>query len=139
VSGSPTSIGDSLPALDTGPSETQVISPPADTPAPTSTGEPAALPAVTDDTSSSYDSSGYGTGAVDSGTATTADSTSAVTAPVTETPSADVVQQAAPISQAPMVLVDTASIYLILVAGAAVALLGGTVLRLVGVKLKWTS
>jgi hypothetical protein len=38
-----------------------------------------------------------------------------------------------------MTLVDTTSIYLILVAAAAAALVGGTVLRLVGVKLKWTS
>jgi hypothetical protein len=138
VSGGPTSIGGSLPAIDTGPSDTQVISPPADTPGPTSTGEPAALPAVTDDTSSSYGSSRYGTGGVDSGTPAT-ESSSAVAAPVTETPVAGLVQEAAPISQAPVTLVDTASIYLILVAAAAVALLGGTVLRLVGVKLKWTS
>jgi hypothetical protein len=49
------------------------------------------------------------------------------------------VQDAAPISGTPMTLVDTSSVYLILVAGATVALLGGTVLRLMGVKLKWTS
>ena len=48
-------------------------------------------------------------------------------------------QEAAPISGAPLTVVDTASIYLILVAAAAMALAGGTVLRLVGVKLKWTS
>ena len=37
VSGSPTSIGDSLPPIDTGPSDTQVISPPVDTPTPPTT------------------------------------------------------------------------------------------------------
>ena len=53
---------------------------------------------------------------------------------------ANLVQEAAqPISRTPMTLVDTASVYLILVAGAAVAFVGGTVLRLLGVKLKWTS
>ena len=60
-------------------------------------------------------------------------------APVTEAPVGSVVQEAAPISGTPMTLVDTSSIYLILVAAAAVALGGGTVLRLMGVKLKWTS
>ena len=54
-------------------------------------------------------------------------------------PTANLVQEAAPISGTPMTLVDTSSVYLILVAGATVALLGGTVLRLMGVKLKWTS
>lgn len=139
VSGSPTSIGDSLPVIDTGPSETEVISPPADTPAPLpATTDTVALTAGTDDTGS-YDSSGFGsgsTGVADSGSSTTP--TAEVAAPVTETP-AGVVQEAAPISRAPMTLVDTSSIYLILVAGAAVALGGGTVLRLMGVKLKWTS
>ena len=48
-------------------------------------------------------------------------------------------QEAAPISGTPIALVDTSSVYLILVAGATVVLLGGTVLRLMGVKLKWTS
>jgi hypothetical protein len=143
VSGSPTSIGDSLPVLDTGPSDPQVISPPADTPTPAATTtEAAALPAGTDTGSSSgYDGTGYGTG--DSGVADTGSSTAVepapeVAAPVTEAP-AEIVQEAAPISRAPMTLVDTTSVYLILVAAAAVALLGGTVLRLVGVKLKWTS
>jgi hypothetical protein len=134
VSGSPTSIGDSLPALDTGPSDTQVIDAPADTPAATTTG-PAALPATTDDTSS-YDSSGTGT--VDTGT-TVAEPAPEVAAPATAPPATNIVQEAAPISRTPMTLVDTASVYLILVAGAAVAFVGGTVLRLLGVKLKWSS
>jgi hypothetical protein len=134
VSGSPTSIGDSLPALDTGPSDPSVTGP-VDTPAPaTTTTGPAALPATTGD-SSTYDSSG--TGAADSGASTVAEPAPA--APVVEPPAANIVQEAAPISRTPMTLVDTASIYLILVAGATVALLGGTVLRLMGVKLKWTS
>ena len=60
-------------------------------------------------------------------------------APVAEAPQTNLVQEAAPISGTPMTLVDTSSVYLILVAGATVALLGGTVLRLMGVKLKWTS
>ncbi|HEV7687701.1 MAG TPA: hypothetical protein VGQ80_14080, partial [Acidimicrobiia bacterium] len=135
VSGSPTSIGDSLPALDTGPSDTSVTGP-VDTPAPaTTTTGPAALPATTGD-SSTYDSSG--TGAADSGASTVAEPAPAA-APVAEPPAANIVQEAAPISRTPMTLVDTASIYLILVAGATVALLGGTMLRLMGVKLKWTS
>jgi hypothetical protein len=137
VSGSPTSIGDSLPAVDTGPSDTQVINPPvAPAPVSTTTG-PAALPATTDDSSSTYGSSG--TGGADTGASTVAEPTPEVAAPATAPPAANIVQEAAPISRTPMTLVDTASIYLILVAGAAVALAGGTVLRLMGVKLKWTS
>jgi hypothetical protein len=137
VSGSPTSIGDSLPGLDTGPSDTSVVGP-VDTPAPASiTTGPAALPATTDDSGSTYDSSG--TGAADSGASTATEPTPEVAAPDPAPAVANIVQEAAPISRTPMTLVDTASIYLILVAGAAVALVGGTVLRLVGVKLKWTS
>lgn len=138
VSGSPTSIGDSLSPVGEFPSDTQVISPPVDTPAPAATTtEPVALPAVTDDSSTGYDSSG----SVDTGLSTTTEPTPEVAAPATEPAPArsTVAQEGAPISRAPMTLVDTSSIYLILVAGAAVALLGGTVLRLVGVKLKWTS
>jgi hypothetical protein len=136
VSGSPTSIGDSLPALDTSPSDTQVIGPPADTPAPASTTTgPVALPATTGD-SSTYDNSG--TGAADSGASTVPEAAPAA-APVSEPQATNIVQEAAPISRTPMTLVDTASIYLILVAAATVAFLGGTVLRLMGVKLKWTS
>lgn len=134
VSGSPTSIGDSLPALDTGPSDTQVTGPP-DTPAPgATTTQPATLPATTDN-SSSYDS---GTGTADTST-TVAEPTPEVAAPATTPAETNIVQEAAPISRTPMTLVDTASVYLILVAGAAVAFVGGTVLRLLGVKLKWTS
>jgi hypothetical protein len=138
VSGSPTSIGDSLPVLDTGPSDTQTIG--GDLPGGTSTlpTVDTTLPAV-DDTSGygGNDTGSYGSG---SGTATTTDSAPA-TAPTSETtaPTANLVQEAAPISGTPMTLVDTSSVYLILVAGATVAFLGGTVLRLMGVKLKWTS
>jgi hypothetical protein len=137
VSGSPTSIGDSLPPVGEVPADTQVTGPPADTPppAPTTT-EPVAVPSGTG-SSSSYDSSG----AVDTAPSTTTEPTTGVAAPVSEPAPAEapIVQEAATISRAPMTLVDTTSIYLILVAGAAVALAGGTVLRLVGVKLKWTS
>jgi hypothetical protein len=136
VSGSPTSIGDSLPALDTGPSDTQVINPPvAPAPSSTTTG-PAALPATSDD-GGTYGGSGSAT--VDSGASTVPEPAPAAAAPVSQPQATNIVQEAAPISRTPMTLVDTASIYLILVAGAAVALLGGTVLRLMGVKLKWTS
>jgi hypothetical protein len=142
VSGSPTSIGDSLPALDTGPSDTQMISPPADTAPVSSTAtEPVAVPTAADDSSGGYDGSGYGTdgaGAVDTDSSTTAEPTEAA-APAPAPASGTGVQEAAPISGTAMTLVDTASVYLILVAGAAVALVGGTVLRLVGVRLKWTS
>ena len=141
VSGSPTSIGSELPALDTGPSDTQVISPPAAPAAPPSaTTEPAALPATTDDTSSGSGYGSSGTGTIDSGMSTTTEPPAAVGAPASAPPAANIVQEAAqPISRTPMTLVDTASVYLILVAGAAVAFVGGTVLRLLGVKLKWTS
>ena len=138
VSGSPTSIGDSLPPLDTGPSDTQVISPPVDTPRrrrPPRSRWP--LPAVTDD-GSGYDSSGGSRrpgcrprpGRVDAGGGRPGHR---------QRRRAPSCRRPAPISGTPMTLVDTASIYLILVAGATVALLGGTVLRLMGVKLKWTS
>jgi hypothetical protein len=138
VSGSPTSIGDSLPPVGEVLADSQVTGPPPDVPAPAlTTTVPVAPPPITDDSSNSYDSSG----AVDSGLSTTTEPTTEVAAPVTDQApvAAPVVQDAAPISRAPMTMVDTASIYLILVAGAAVALVGGTVLRLVGVKLKWTS
>jgi hypothetical protein len=136
VSGSPTSIGDSLPPLETGPSDTQVIgdTTPSDTSFPTTD---ATLPATGTDTGG-YDNSatGYDTG---SGASTTTDTTPAEPAPAAAAPQTNLVQEAAPISGTPMTLVDTSSVYLILVAGATVALLGGTVLRLMGVKLKWTS
>ena len=137
VSGSPTSIGDSLPVLETGPSDTQVI---GDTVA-TDTTTPAVTESVdltTGTDTGSYDSSAdsYDSG---SGVATTTDAAPAVTTPEVAAPTTNLVQEAAPISGTPMTLVDTSSIYLILVAGATVALLGGTVLRLMGVKLKWTS
>ncbi len=135
VSGSPTSIGGSLPALDTGPSDTQVINPPVPPPPSSTTTGPAALPATTDE-NSTYGSSGT---AADSGASNVAEPTPQGAAPATAPPAANIVQEAAPISRTPMTLVDTASIYLILVAGAATALVGGTVLRLLGVKLKWTS
>ena len=135
VSGSPTSIGGSLPALDTGPSDTQVINPPVPPPPSSTTTGPAALPATTDE-NSTYGSSGT---AADSGASNVAEPTPEGAAPATAPPAANIVQEAAPISRTPMTLVDTASIYLILVAGAATALVGGTVLRLLGVKLKWTS
>jgi hypothetical protein len=142
VSGSPTSIGDSLPALDTGPSDTQVVGDtvPADTSTPTAIDT--ALPAGTD--TGAYDSSSSSsnsTGSYDSGSgvATTTDPAPAEATPAPAAPPTNLVQEAAPISGTPMALVDTSSIYLILVAGATVALLGGTVLRLMGVKLKWTS
>ena len=140
VSGSPTSIGDSLPELGTGPSDTTTIG--GDFPTDTSATLPAidtSAPAVED--TSGYDSSSTGSYDSGSGVATTTDSAPAVTTPAPEpaAPTANVVQEAAPISGTPMTLVDTSSVYLILVAGATVALLGGTVLRLMGVKLKWTS
>lgn len=137
VSGSPTSIGDSLPVLDTGPSDTQTIGGGF----PTDTSPPATFdtaPPVVGGTGG-YDSSN--TGSYDSGSGVgTTTSAPAVTTPTPETAApANLVQEAAPISGTPMTLVDTSSVYLILVAGATVALLGGTVLRLMGVKLKWTS
>ncbi|HYH49344.1 MAG TPA: hypothetical protein VEG38_07325, partial [Acidimicrobiia bacterium] len=145
VSGGPTSIADSLPALETGPSETQEIGAtiPADTTTDTSTAaDPAEL--TSGDTGSydtgSYDSSGAGTyDDTSSAGAASTDATPAPTAPVAGSSTEGAVQQAAPISGRPVTRVDTGSIYLVLVAGAAAALLGGTVLRLMGVKLKWTS
>ena len=142
VSGSPTSIGDSLPPLDTGLSETQVV---GDTPAPDTSAPDTSAPAALDtsvpavDDAGGYDSSS--TGSYDSGStaASTTDPNAAVTTPDTAAPTTNFVQEAAPISGTPMTLVDTSSVYLILVAAATVALLGGTVLRLMGVKLKWTS
>ena len=140
VSGSPTSIGDDLAPIGEVPADTQVIGPPVD-PVPATTAEPVALPAVTDDSISSSSSSYDSAGLVDAGLSTTTDPTPEVAAPATEPAPAPstVVQEAAPISGTPITLVDTSSVYLILVAGATVALLGGTVLRLMGVKLKWTS
>lgn len=143
VSGSPTSIGDSLPALETGPADTQVVgestSPDTSTPAVTDTSLATGGDIGTD--TGSYDSSGSTTGSYDSGSVggATTDTAPAETAPAEAQPSTNLVQEAAPISGTPVTLVDTSSIYLILVAGATVALLGGTVLRLMGVKLKWTS
>ena len=135
VSGSPTSIGDDLALVGELPSDTQVIEAPVEPSVPAaSTSEPVALPAGTDDYSSGYDS-----GTVDTGPSSSTEPAPEVAAPATEPAPSTVVQEAAPISGAPITLVDTASIYLILVAAAAVALAGGTVLRLVGVKLKWTS
>jgi hypothetical protein len=139
VSGSPNSIGGSLPPIDTGPSDTQVINPPVPAAPPSTTTGPAAVPSGPDANSSS----GYGsTGAGDSGLSTTTSAGPETTAPpeaaAPAPASANIVQEAAPISRTPMTLVDTTSIYLILVAGAAVAFFGGTVLRLLGVKLKWT-
>ena len=134
VSGSPTSIGDVLPPLDTGPSDTQVIG--GETPLDTSTPTTDAVLPTTGDDSGAYDSGSYDSG---TGVGTTTDTAPAETAPVPSAPSTNNVQEAAPISGTSMTLVDTSSIYLILVAGATVALLGGTVLRLMGVKLKWTS
>jgi hypothetical protein len=58
VSGSPTSIGDSLPVLETGPSEPFVTDAPTDTSGPTSTGgEVPALPVASDSSTGGYDSS----------------------------------------------------------------------------------
>jgi hypothetical protein len=139
VSGSPTSIGASLPALDTGPAPTTEISPPPAPEPSTSTTETPAVPAATDDTSS-Y--GGSGTATADSGVTSSTEAaapTSGVAAPAAAPSAASVVQAATPIAGTPMTLVDTQSVYLILVAGAALAFLGGTVLRLLGVKLKWTS
>ncbi|HVW32628.1 MAG TPA: hypothetical protein VHL53_08830 [Acidimicrobiia bacterium] len=137
VSGSSTSIGADLPALDTGPAPTQEISPPPAAPDTTTTDTGAALPA------GSADTGGYGSdggAAIDYGTPSSPATTPVSDAPVATAPSStNLVQEAAPISRTPMTLVDTASVYLILVAGAAVAFVGGTVLRLLGVKLKWTS
>jgi hypothetical protein len=112
----------------TGPTETPVETPATDL---------TALPSTGLDDTGSYDNSG----SFDSGLSTPTEPAPEVAAPVTApTPApTGTVQEAAPISGTPMTLVDTASIYLILVVGAAVALLGGTVLRLMGVKLKWTS
>jgi hypothetical protein len=139
VSGSPTSIGGSLPVLDTGPSDTQTIGGPF----PTDTSTPATVDTAPPAGQGTGGYDGHGTGSYDSGSgaATTPDSAPPVTTPSPEAaaPAANLVQEAAPISGTPATLVDTSSIYLILVAGATVALLGGTVLRLMGVKLKWTS
>jgi hypothetical protein len=135
VSGSPTSIGDSLSPIGEVPAETQFVDAPFDSGAPAATADPPTFPSVPEDTSNS-DSSG----SVDTGLSTPTALSPEVAGPaVTEPapPVAGVVQEAAPISGTPMTLVDTASIYLILVAAAVVALAGGTVLRLMGVKLKW--
>ena len=136
VSGGSTSIGQSLPLVSEASADVQVNTPPVEPTVPSGTDQ-AASPAVTDDSSGSGDRSE----ATDSGLWTTTDPTipgAAVTEPAA-TAAEPFVQEAAPTSRAPMSVVDTASIYLILVAAAAVALAGGTVLRLVGVKLKWIS
>jgi hypothetical protein len=134
VSGNLTSIGDSLPLVGEVPAD-KPVSRPFDTPAPAATTtEPVPRPTDIVDHSSSHG----GSGVVDSEPSATTEATSEVAAPVTDQAAATA-QEAAPIAGAPMTLVDTASIYLILVAAAAVALAGGTALRLVGVKLKWTS
>lgn len=140
ISGSSTSIGGDLAPVGEFPSDMQEFGPPAEVPVPTETvTEPVTLPSGTEDYSSGYDSSG----AVDTGLFNTTEPGPEVAAPATEPAPApapsSVVQEAAPISGAPITLVDTTSIYLILVAAAAMALVGGTVLRLAGVKLKWTS
>jgi hypothetical protein len=137
VSGSATSIGDSLPAIGTGPPDAQEVDPPVAPALPSMTTGPAALPVVT---GHGIRNGGRGSGAVgsDSDSSTQAEPTPAATH-VAEPPAASIVQEAAPVSRTPMTGVDTTGIYLILVAGAAVALAGGTVLRLLGVQLKWTS
>ncbi|MNC91205.1 hypothetical protein D3C83_74150 [compost metagenome] len=87
---------------------------PTDTSLPTTD---TAVPATGTDTGS-YD--GNGTGSYDSGAgaSTTTDTAPAESAPVAPAPTTNLVQEAAPISGTPMTLVDTSSIYLILVAGA---------------------
>ena len=89
VSGSPTSIGDSLPPLDTGPSDTQVIgdTTPADTSAPSTTDSSL----TTGPDTGSYDSSGSSTGSYDSGSgvATTTDPAPAVTTPDAAAPTVE--------------------------------------------------
>jgi len=142
ASGSPASIGDALPSLGTGPSDTPVVSPPASTAtaagtAPSNSTEALAGGGV--DTASAGNAGGSSPESYDSSATTTTEPPPAEAAPVAESPPGNTVQEAAPISGTPRALVDTSSIYLILVAGATVALLGGTVLRLMGVKLKWTS
>jgi hypothetical protein len=136
VSGSATSIGDSLPAIGTGPSDAQEIDfPVAPAPALSSmTTGPAALPVTTGD-GNRDGGRGSGAGAFDSDSSTPAEPTPQVGEP----PAASILEAAAPVARPPMTEVDTTGIYLILVAGAAVALAGGTVLRLLGVQLKWTS
>ena len=142
ASGGPISIGDALPSLDTGPSDTQVIDRQAspDTPAGTAPSTGTDLPAAGGTVTGTFGSDGSSsTGFSDSGAADTTEPAPAEAAPVADTPPVNTVQEAAPISGTPMALVDTSSVYLILVAGATVTLLGGSVLRLMGVKLKWTS
>jgi len=142
ASGSPTSIGDALPPLGTAPSDTPVASPPVstDTPAATAPSTGTDFLAANGTGTGPAGSDSNSTGSYDSGAATTTEPAPAEAAPVAETPPGNTVQEAAaPISGTPMALVDTSSVYLILVAGATVALFGGTVLRLMGVKLKWTS
>jgi hypothetical protein len=137
VSGSPTSIGDSLPVVDTGPSDTQTIGGGL----PTDTSPPATFDTAPPTVGGTGGNDSSNTGSYDSGSGVGTTTSAPVTTPTPETaaPAGNLVQDAAPISGTPMTLVDTSSVYLILVAGATVALLGGTVLRLMGVKLKWTS
>lgn len=144
VSGSPTSIGDALPPLGTAPSDTAVASPPVSTdtpvdPAPSTGTDFLTASGPEPGPAGSAGSNSCSTESYDSAAATTTEPAPAEAAPVADTPPGNTVQEAAPISGTPMALVDTSSVYLTLVAGATVALLGGTVLRLMGVKLKWTS
>ena len=136
VSGSPTSIGDSLPVLDTGPADSADVR---------RRGSGRHLDAGGDRVGTAgrrrHERVRQQQHLVRLRGRHDHDPAPAVTTPAPETaaPTTNLVQEAAPISGTPMTLVDTSSVYLILVAGATVALLGGTVLRLMGVKLKWTS
>lgn len=140
VSGSATSIGDVLAPVGEAPAETEVTSPPVEPPAeevaapPATTPAPAEVPPVTVD-----DAGGFDSGSFDAGVSVP-EPAEDVAAPVAPpAPAAPVEEEAAPIVRTPTTRVDVTSVYLILVVGAAVALAGGSVLRLVGVKLKWTS
>lgn len=144
VSGGLSTVADAVPAFEPGPSPRQEIGSPV--PAETAEG----LSAVTDpagaaggpdpgpDGTGGYGGSGSASYDAVEGAANTPGSVPADAISPAESGAAEPSQQAAPISGTPMT-VDTTSIYLILVAGAAAALFGGTVLRLMGVKLKWTS
>ncbi len=144
VSGSSTSIGSSLPAETGSPAAGPVVEGPSETApptGPTTVSEPAG--AATTDTAGGDDVGGSTTtvapqpAGATAGPATTGTSGDVAVAAPAVPPSG--VQLATPIAQQPVLRVDTLSIYVILVVGALVALGGGLLLRLVGVKLKWVS
>ncbi|MEW6475797.1 MAG: hypothetical protein AB1679_26375 [Actinomycetota bacterium] len=145
LSGSSTSIGSDLPVGSTGPAEPVVeggSSPTPELPPPSTPSFVSDTPMTDFDSGTVADTStGYGFATTDLSVPPVTDTGGEAVAdtPAPSPSPGGEVQLATPIAQQPAMRVDTLSIYVILVVGALVALAGGLLLRLVGVKLKWVS